>query len=96
MVFSGLLISGYTYNQFYLTNSQQEIAQEKLASIYSGEQNFEKNEEVFASESNFINIGELFNDIPVFDNFIEQVLPEENVALRMLNLRYLDILKSLQ
>ena len=80
LVFSGLLISGYTYNQFYLTNSQQEIAQEKLASIYSGEQNFEKNEEVFASESNFINIGELFNDIPVFDNFIDQALPQENVA----------------
>ena len=63
----------------YLTNSKQEAAQEKLAAIYNGDQNFENNVEVFASESSFINLRELFNDTPIFDNFIEQVLPEENI-----------------
>ena len=64
----------------YLTNSKQEAAQEKLAAIYNGEQNIENVEEVFATESNFINLRELFNDTPIFDNFIGQVLPEENIA----------------
>jgi len=62
----------------YLSNSKQEAAQEKLASIYNGEQNSENDEEVFASESSFINLREFFNDTPIFDNFIDQVLPEED------------------
>ena len=64
----------------YLTNSKQVAAQEKLAAIYSGEQTFENNEEVFASESNFLNLREFFNDTPIFDNFVDQVLPEENIS----------------
>ncbi|MFB5598198.1 MAG: sortase, partial [Nitrosopumilaceae archaeon] len=80
LIFSGLLISGYTFNEMYLTNSKQAVAQEKLAAIYSGEQTFEINKEVFASESNFLNLRELFNDTPIFDNFIDQVLPEENIS----------------
>ena len=54
LIFSGLLVFGYTFNEMYLTNSKQEAAQEKLAAIYNGQQNFENNEEVFASESNFL------------------------------------------
>ena len=80
LIFSGLLISGYAFNEMYLTNSKQEAAQEKLAAIYNGDQNFDNNVEVFASESSFINLRELFNDTPIFDNFIEQVLPEENIT----------------
>ena len=74
------MVSGYAFNEMYLTNSKQEAAQEKLAAIYNGNQNFEDNVEVFASESSFINLRELFNDTPIFDNFIEQVLPEENIT----------------
>ena len=79
-ILSGLLISGYAFNEMYLTNSKQVAAQEKLAAIHSGEQTFENNEEVFASESNFLNLRELFNDTPIFDNFIDQILPEENIS----------------
>jgi len=80
LIFSGLLVSGYAFNEIYLTDSKQEAAQEKLAAIYNGEQNFENNLEVFASESNFLNLRELFNDTPIFDNFVDEVLPKENLT----------------
>ena len=66
----------------YLTNSKQEAAQERLAAIYSGEETLQENEKVFATESNFINLREIFNDTPIFENFIDQMLPEENVNTR--------------
>ena len=47
LVLSGLLISGYAYNEMYLTNSKQEAAQERLAAIYSGEETLQENEKVF-------------------------------------------------
>ena len=36
LIFSGLLISGYAFNEMYLTNSKQESAQEKLAATIRG------------------------------------------------------------
>ena len=80
-ILSGLLITAYTFNQMYLTNSKQEIAQEKLAAIYNGEKTLDEVEEVFATESKVFNLREIFNDTPIFDNFMNQVLPENNVVL---------------
>jgi LPXTG-site transpeptidase (sortase) family protein len=80
LIFSGLLITGYAFNEMYLTNSKQEAAQEKLAAIYNGEASSGEVEEVFAAESNLINLRDLFNDTPIFDNFINQALPEDNVT----------------
>ena len=80
LIATGLLFSGYAYNEMYLTNSKQLVAQEKLAAIFNGQENSENDEIVFARESSFIDLGELFNDTPIFDNFMEQVLPEENVS----------------
>ena len=80
LIFSGLLISGYAFNEMYLTNSKQEAAQEKLAAIYSGEKPIEEAEEVFAAESNFINLREIFNDTPIFDNFINEIILDESAV----------------
>ena len=65
----------------YLTNSKQEIAQEKLAAIYNGEKTLEEVEEAFAAESKVFNLREIFNDTPIFDNFMNQVLTENNVVV---------------
>ena len=81
LILSGLLITAYTFNQMYLTNSKQEIAQEKLAAIYNGEKTLDEVEEVFATESKVFNLREIFNDTPIFDNFMNQVLPENNVVV---------------
>ena len=81
LIATGLLFSGYAYNEMYLTNSKQVVAQEKLAAVFNGQENFENNEIVFASESSFIDLREIFNDTPIFDNLMEQVLPEENISL---------------
>ena len=80
LILSGLLITAYTFNQMYLTNSKQEIAQEKLGAIYNGEKTLDEVEEVFATESKVFDLREIFNDTPIFDNFINQVLPENNVV----------------
>tara|TARA_B100001079_G_C16388469_1_gene505607 strand:+ start:73 stop:1155 length:1083 start_codon:yes stop_codon:yes gene_type:complete len=81
LIFSGLLISGYAFNEMYLTNSKQEAAQEKLAAIYSGEKSIEEAEEVFAAESNFINLREIFNDTPIFDNFTNEIILDESAVV---------------
>ena len=65
----------------YLTNSKQVVAQEKLAAIFNGQENFQNDEIVFASESRLFDLREIFNDTPIFDNLMEQVLPEENISL---------------
>ena len=81
LIFSGLLISGYAFNEMYLTNSKQEAAQEKLAAIYSGEKSIEEAEEVFAAESNFINLREIFNDTPIFDNFTNEIILDKSAVV---------------
>ena len=67
-LFTGMLTIGYVINEMYLSNSKQESAQVKLAAMYLDESNKEVSDIKFEDEANLINLENVFNDIPVFEN----------------------------